>query len=81
LGTATEQEECSSGCERSSIEIGEHIAVQNEELMVRKWMDKKPVSFISIFHCKSTVASLKAGRDLHKPKVYRNKIRLWEEQI
>jgi hypothetical protein len=47
-------------CKRSNFEIDEHIAVQNEEAMVRKWMDKKPVSFISIFHCKSAVASSKA---------------------
>jgi hypothetical protein len=47
---------------------GEHIVVQSQGVMVLKWMDKKPVSFISTFHSDTMVADSKRGKDLHKPR-------------
>jgi hypothetical protein len=41
------------------MEIGEHIAVQNEEVMVTKCVDKKLVSFMCTIHCKSIVVRQK----------------------
>jgi hypothetical protein len=35
---------------------------------VLKWMDKKPMSFISTFHSDIMVATSKRGRHLHKPR-------------
>jgi hypothetical protein len=45
---------------------GENIAVQSQG--VWKWMNKKPMSFTSIFNSDTMMAVSKTGRDLYKPR-------------
>jgi hypothetical protein len=52
----------------TKLKRGEHIAVQSQGVMVLKWMDKKPVSFISTFHSDTMVEVSKRGKVLYKPR-------------
>jgi hypothetical protein len=52
----------------AKLKPGEDTAVQSSGVMVMKWMDKKPVSFISTFHIDTMVAVSKRGRDLQNPR-------------
>jgi hypothetical protein len=52
---------------KAKLKQGKHTTMQSQGVTVMKWMGKKPLSFICIFHSTTMVAILKKGRDLHKP--------------
>jgi hypothetical protein len=66
--TATEQEECFCSCKGGKLKQSKHITVQSKGMMLMKWMDKKPISFISTFHGDVMVAFSKRGRDLNEAR-------------
>jgi hypothetical protein len=51
---------------KAKLKQGKHTTMQSQGVTVMKWMDKKPMSFIHIFHSNNMVAVFKKGRDQHK---------------
>jgi hypothetical protein len=52
---------------KAKVKHGKHTTMHSQGVTVMKWMGKKPMSFISIFHSDTMVAVCKKRRDLHKP--------------
>jgi hypothetical protein len=66
--TVAEKEDIPLVVKEEKLKQGGHTALHNETVMVIKWMDKKQVSSISIFHSDTMVAILKGGKERNKPR-------------
>ena len=53
---------------QTKLSKGELVAYHSQGIMVLKWLDKKPVSFISTFHNASMVSTEKRGKVINKPQ-------------